>query len=130
MNDHCIRLEVGGQERWAVPILFSHSEKYDPSRGGEFFNYLQFRLLLVERDTASGEVEPLRANGELHLIGPAQAKGFSEQIGRNTGYVIHPEEVLADNFALLVLGKANVPSPDVLQKIERILREPQAASPR
>jgi hypothetical protein len=44
-----------------------------------------------------------------------------EQIGRNTEYVIHPEEVLADNFALLVLKKANVPSPEILQKMREVL---------
>jgi len=123
VNDHCIRLEVGGQERWAIPILFAQSEKYDTSRGGEFFNYLQFRLLLVDRDEAGAKVEPLREGGKLKLISPAEAKGFTEQIGRNTGYVIHPQEVLADNFVLLVLGNRNVPSPEVLQKMERVLRE-------
>ncbi len=27
---------------------------------------------------------------------------YAERVGRNTGYVIHPDEVLADNFSLLV----------------------------
>ena len=32
----------------------------------------------------------------------ASATDWSRRLGRNTRYTIHPEEVLADNYALLV----------------------------
>ena len=44
-----------------------------------------------------------------------------EQVGNNTDYIIHPEEILADNFALLVLGEHNMPSPEIPQKMREIL---------
>ena len=51
-----------------------------------------------------------------------QAAGFSQQIGGNTGYIIHPDEILADNFTLLVLGRTNVPSPRILKEMENVFQ--------
>jgi hypothetical protein len=47
---------------------------------------------------------------------------YARQIGRNTPYTIHPEEILAENFALLVRGETDVPSPEVLRRMEDVLR--------
>ena len=126
-NDHCILLQVGGKEQWAIPILFSNTEKYDVKRGGEFFNYLQFQFLLVERDENSSFVKPIYDGKKPKLVAVQQASGFFEQVGQNTGYIIHPEEILADNFALLVLQKRNPPSPAILKKLERILEKQEIA---
>ena len=112
-NDHSIRLRVDGQEVAAVPILFSAAEKYDTHRGGEFFSYLQFQFLILENGSGSfsaGEVVP-----------PSRVSGFFEQVGRNTDYVIHPEEILAENFALLVLNQQQIASPAILERIRQIL---------
>ena len=122
-NDHCIRVQVSGQDRWAIPILYSSVEKYDVKRGGEFLHYLQFQLLLVERSEDSSTVKPLEEGQGPILLEADQISGYLEQVGRNTGYIIHPEEILADNFSLLVLRQRNVPSPAVLENFERILRE-------
>jgi hypothetical protein len=109
-NDHCIDLTLGQEKVAAVPILLSRSAKYDVSRGGEFFNYLELAFLLVERGERG-----------LTLVGLQEVSGFFEQVGQNTRYIIHPEEILADNFALLVLGEREVRSPDVLSRIRAAL---------
>ena len=110
-NDHAIQIRVGGEEVRAVPILFSNAAKYDVNRGGEFFNYLQLSFLQVPRMSSAKPV----------LAAPEEVSGFFEQVGRNTNYFIHPEEILADNFALLILDEHNVPSPEILEKMRRIL---------
>jgi len=46
----------------------------------------------------------------------------SVEIGRNTGYVIHAEEILASNFELLVHGTAGARSPEVLERIRAELK--------
>ena len=120
-NDHCIRLQVAGVSTWAIPILFSRAAKYDVSRGGEFFDYLQFRFLLVE---GTEMVAPARATYDdtnVRLTGPESVSGYFEQIGRNTNYIIHPEEILADSFALLLRDEAGVPSPGVIKKMKKEL---------
>jgi len=40
----------------------------------------------------------------------------------NSGYIIHPEEILAEHFALL-LGGAEVDNPEELEELRRLLQE-------
>jgi hypothetical protein len=121
-NDHFIRLEIEGQKRAAIPVLFSKSETYDVTRGGEFFEYLAFQFLVVEFDPTSRRPKVVYGdNSEPKLVGPQAVTGFFEQVGRNTDYIIHPDEILADNFAMLILGGENVKSPEILQKMKTVL---------
>jgi hypothetical protein len=120
-NDHCIAVEVAGRPVWAVPILFSDAERYDPNRGGSFFDYMQFRFLVVPRDGNSPPARMPPAGQEAKLVEQKELTGFFEQIGRNTEYTIHPDEILADNFASLMMQDRDVRSPEILKKIEAIL---------
>jgi len=125
-NDHFIRLEIDGQKRAAIPVLFSKAETYDVARGGEFFEYLDFQFLVVEVESTSPRPKVVYENSAPKLVGPRAVSGFLEQVGKNTQYLIHPDEILADNFALLILGAQNVPSPEVLEKMKTVLaRKPQ-----
>jgi hypothetical protein len=49
------------------------------------------------------------------------AGGFFDQVGRNTRYLIHPEEILADNFVLVVLG-GEIRTPAVTERLRRLLQ--------
>ncbi len=122
LNDHFILLQHEGKDVWAIPILFSRTEKYDPARGGEFFNYLQFQFLISERPLATPNAKPSFTGPKAKLVELDQLTGFHEQVGRNTQYIIHPEEILADNFALLISGNKTT-SPDVLKKVEAVLKQ-------
>jgi hypothetical protein len=116
-NDHAIRVNVDGASRWAVPVLIATSP-YNAERGGEFFDYLELKFLLLndqkKLDPESVELVDRRELGE-----------FFEQVGRNTGYIIHPEEILADNFALLVLPQGELPSPEIVERMETVLKQPR-----
>jgi hypothetical protein len=116
INAHAIGISVDGERVHGVPILFSTSPTYDAERGGEFFAYLKFELLLVERTPDGGHRVLTDASGP-RLVPIEKVMGFHEKIGRNTGYILHPEEVLADNFALLVQGVSDVKSPEILERI-------------
>jgi len=81
---------------------------------------LQLAWLEVGRDVIS----PVRAElgSPPRLYRTAELGNFFEQIGRNTAYIIHPEEILADNFAQLATGQEQtVPSPEVQQRIRAAL---------
>jgi hypothetical protein len=70
---------------------------------------LRFRLLALE-ETAEGLRASCLPSGMPRLLAtgdPDQVKDYHEQIARNTSYIIHPEEILAENF-VLVAGKSNV----------------------
>ncbi|MGV3754023.1 MAG: hypothetical protein ACO1QS_01420 [Verrucomicrobiota bacterium] len=122
LNDHFILLQHEGKDVWAVPILFSRTEKYDPARGGEFFNYLQLQFLISERPLATPNAKTSFTGPTVKLVELGQLTGFYEQVGRNTQYIIHPEEILASNFVLLVLGSSTAPSPEIIQRMETVLK--------
>ena len=126
-NDHCIRVQTSQGAVWAVPILFSKTPHYDVARGGPFFNYLEFKLLVVQRTGTSATARATYDLAHPVLLDVNQVSGFYEQVGRNTNYIIHPEEILADNFKLLLLGRTNVPSPQVLRKMAVVLEQSRAA---
>jgi hypothetical protein len=116
INAHAIEVSLDGERVHGVPILFSSSPTYDAERGGEFFAYLKFELLLVER-TPDGGHRVLSDVAGPRMVPIEKVTGFHEKIGRNTGYILHPEEVLADNFALIVQGIATAKSPEILDRI-------------
>ncbi len=121
-NNHCILVEIGGKENWAVPILFSSPERYDTARGGEFFDYLRFQLLVMECQGGAQAAKPAFDGQKTRLVDLQQLSGFFEQVGRNTDYLIHPEEILADNFMLLISGERDMPSPEIIRKLEEVLQ--------
>jgi hypothetical protein len=111
-NAHQIKVVYQGREVWAVPLIYSSAAKYDPARGGTFFDYLQFSLALRE---------PFR------LVPVNEVQGYFEQVGRNTGYIIHPEEILADNFAFAVVEKPGLPDPALPARVLDVLRPVRTA---
>ena len=121
VNAHRIRVQVEGRQFWAVPVLYSSSERYDPLQGGSFFKYLQFRLLLTAAEDAVAAASA-PAGSTPRLVEVKEVSGFFEQIGRNSSYIIHPEEILAVNFALIVTGETEFPSPEVAEGIRSVLR--------
>ena len=120
-NEHCLKVRVDGKSQWVIPILFSREEKYDPAKGGEFFRYLQFKLVVVKRPADGERVKVARDGAMVMLLDVGDVTGFFEQVGKNTSYLIHPEEILADNFVLLVTRQRDLPSPKVVESLARIL---------
>jgi hypothetical protein len=125
-RDHCIQLRVSSRPAWAVPLLVSKSPKYDTKLGGGLFDYLTFRWLLVERSDA-GLFSLALKNGSPELVEMKDVSGFFEQVGDNTDYTIHPEEVLADNFRLLMMS--GLPSPVLMAKVTTVLMSATPARP-
>jgi hypothetical protein len=94
-----INITNGNQTLPTVPILYADQERYDSKRGGEFFAYLVFKLMVIRNE--NGSWQPLLVDGHPQLLDAQKAQGFFEQVGRNTGYIIHPDEILAENFVLM-----------------------------
>ena len=55
-------------------------------------------------------------------IEPQQTPSYLEQIGKNTGYIIHPDEILADNFIQLVKENKKVPTPKIIEQMQSVLK--------
>jgi len=120
-NEHCIEVRHGGTPVRAIPILYARTPRYDPKNGGEFFDYLEFRLALLSPDAEPGS--------EARLVGVGEVQGFFEQVGRNTDYIIHPEEILADNFALLFVESSPAPTPAIPAAVLKAVQSVHRAQP-
>jgi hypothetical protein len=119
-NDHYIEVEFDGRVVQVVPIIYSSAAGYDLKQGGDLFHYLTFRLLVIE--LAEGKWRFARGRNGLPILLPAeQVPGYFDKIGANTDYVIHPEEILADNFALLVQGSGGVESKWLIEEMRDVL---------
>ena len=99
---HAVKLRHGDASLLAVPFLFSSRTTYDVRRGGEFFDYLQFRLLPVRRVGKVWQVERDASDRPI-LIDPAQTN-YADVVGRNIDENFQADEVLAGNFALALDG--------------------------
>jgi hypothetical protein len=120
---HFIHVEVEGARRAVVPVLYSRQPGVDAAAAAPLFATMEFRLMAVrlEGDPIHG-VPDLTADGKALLLSPDRVGLFFEQVGRNTGYIIHPEEILADNFVLLVLGGGDPKNPEIVTRVGEIIR--------
>jgi hypothetical protein len=104
----------------AVPILLATGPSFNPNeRGASPYDY--FRLLVVQPGGAGWA--PQLVAGHPRLLKPAETTGWFEQIGRNTHYTIHPDEILADNFFLLINGNTNVPTERIIADMANTFRQ-------
>jgi len=119
-NRHAILVESGTKKLLVAPILFS---KLGPAEAAGVPLEKLFELRLVEL-TSSGVAATKGKAGTL-VVHPVEATDFLKLAGVNTGYAIHPEEVLADNFERLIERRAgikvDVPRPEILEALERAL---------
>jgi len=120
-NNWFINVTNQGRTLPVVPILYASASHYDLNQGGEFFNYLVFKFLVV----TNGDVRrmPRLVEGRSQLLDPGEIEGFFEQVGNNTSYIIHPDEILADNFVLLINEKTNPPTPRIVTDMKKVFRE-------
>ena len=121
--EHVISLQVNGKDHWGVPIIYSEKD-FDTTEGKTFFDYLTFKLLLVEKD--QGPFDSVRTafnSKSARLYAPEEVSGFFEQVGRNTDYFIHPEEILAENFVHMLMKTQNLPRPEIPAKMSRIIKD-------
>ena len=89
-------------------------------RGDSFFYCMQSSIV------------PIEGKGEFYL--PEDAENFWEIFGKNTSYVIDPEECLADNFSYAILNEEyqnyfickinelNFKNPEIIKKIINYLQ--------
>lgn len=105
-----------GANVYVTPLLLVEPAQYTPSKPS-FTDYFDLRFLRVSRD-ASGVCTPASMTAAQSYVSPQVAMpALFAVAGGNTDYVLHPEETLADNFAQMMVGKPNVPNPEVQTRL-------------
>jgi hypothetical protein len=117
---HAMRTTLDGRPVLLMPLLVAGRTALDRARGETFFHVMELRLLQVQIE---GTVtRPVLRDGQPAWVTPQQAREYVARLGGNTGYILHPEETVADNFAFIVSGR-KVRNPALLREIERRLAE-------
>ncbi len=122
-----------GKNIQALPLIVSKKTKFDPL-DPTFFSYLQFDLYQIKPPFVRRIEVLAKANGR-STIDFQQLPSFFEQIKDNTGYIIHPDEIMADNFVLIAMRQgiekgSNQEAPlsdggrQLVEQAEEILRKP------
>ena len=115
---HAMRVAIDGRDAWVMPVLVARRTALRP--GETFFSVLDVRLLEVIVGAAA--TLPVVRDGSPVWHAPQQLPGYLARLGGNTGYILHPEETMADNFALLVSGRPAA-NAALLERIETVLGE-------
>jgi len=99
-----------------VPLQIAQLHGAPPPALSESLDFLLLRV-----DFADGVCTARRGRGDWALAAPARLPGLAAVVGRNSDYFAHPEELMADNFALLLTGRARAPDPVLLDRLARWL---------
>ena len=112
--EHYITVSINGESQDVVFITYAKREYTE----GTFFDYLDKKLMLLE---GGDDIKrPLLVDGRPVLKEFGDAENLRSLIGNNTSYDIHPEEVLAEHFMLLVSGQT-VPDASFLDAMKKLL---------
>lgn len=105
---------VRGVNLHLYPVLLARSPE-DPAKLTNVANYLKFYCGDEVEDTKIPKLE----NQFLDLN---DVTNFFDMVGLNTRHIIHPEEIFADNFVLLVSQDRNrINAPQIIDSLRTIL---------
>ena len=85
----------------AIPAIISNENNFMSSKPA-FFGYLQFALFEVNMKS-EGVYEVVANKAGFSTLPPNIFGAYFQKIQDNTQYIIHPDEIMADNFVILAL---------------------------
>ncbi|EJX00590.1 hypothetical protein EVA_11308 [gut metagenome] len=88
-----------------------------PYARGAFFEYVKVAFVPYGPDMKAKR----DADGKLIVYGMEDIEDFAQRVGKNTDYIIHPEEILAENFVLAFLDTPGVPTPELKDRVRKVL---------
>ena len=118
-NNHYVRLDNEGDSIDVVPILYFDCELEDVKPDGFFLMFLKSGLMQLENE--KGEYHSKYVDDKPVIYEFLELFSYFDAIGDNTGYIIHPEEILAENFVLVVDGNYDVSNPEILEKLKAVM---------
>ena len=121
---HISNPDVGRYDSYATFTVEGKPEKCTmvlyadrPYTTGPFFQYMKIGFVPYDE-----KMRPKQENGKTIVYPMEKISDFKEKIGENTQYLIHPEEILAENFVLAFTDQQSIPTPDLKEKIRKILK--------
>jgi hypothetical protein len=101
-----------------TPVLVANRTQLQADE--TFFSVMEPRLLEVEPGANGTPSRAVLRGGQPAWHALDGAHDYLRRLGGNTGYVIHPEEAMADNIALLATG-IRARNPELLARLRGVL---------
>ena len=121
--DYFTRLRLGEREIAVIPAMIARTEHFDPAPPINVFAQTEFRLLEIELKDGRA-LGSLAADGTLRSHSAEALPDYRARMAQNTDYIWHPEEVLADNFAhLLVPPKTPLANRELPARLLRVMQK-------
>ncbi|MFA6060075.1 MAG: DUF4157 domain-containing protein [Taibaiella sp.] len=114
--EHYITLDVDGKPKDMVLQLYSKKEYNKDYTLGDYMN-----LGLLQVEGNAGQKKPVMKNGAGVVYELDQVPDLFKHIGSNTSYILHPEEISAEHFAMWVINQ-EVPQPEFMEKLKAVLQ--------
>ncbi len=124
LNNYYVEIPYKDQTLPVMPLTLAH-QPYDPNTP-DFGLAASVDTKLLVLTQQGDRWQPQFQEGQPRLLNMSDAMGFFKMVGQNTHYVWGPEEILAENFTLIILGKGNNPSPQIIEKLKTFLKTHKA----
>lgn len=113
--EYVSRLQIDGRTVLATPLMVADIERYTTTSG--LFDHVAVQFAPFVRDQ-----QGRCTRDEASTVTQAEiGRALLARAGNNTDYVIHPEELVADNFAQMMMGRRDAPSPEVYSRLATLL---------
>lgn len=113
LYDSYAEFTINGNKQKCSMLIYSDKQY----TSGGLSDYLSVGLIPL-----NDSLMPVQEDGKTVIYSIDQAEDFYGKVGKNTKYIINPEEILADNFAYMLIQKKDLPNPEIPQKIAAILK--------
>jgi len=118
LNKYYIDIQIEENILQLLPLVLLDINIDEVKPEKDFVNYLNFQLVITK-------INDTNIN-ELLFLDKEDINYYLERIGHNTEYIIHPDEILADNFVLFVNNNKKIESLWVTEKMKVILTSKEA----
>lgn len=113
---HYIRVDQNGAET-DMALMIRAAGDFQPN--GSLGDYVDMVLVVLDGDDNNKHVR--MKNGKPVFENPYQLPDFFKQVGQNTEYMLHVEEITAEHFAALITGR-KVRQPEYVTALQNALK--------
>ncbi|HEY0479504.1 MAG TPA: hypothetical protein VGD37_18420 [Kofleriaceae bacterium] len=111
---------------WVMALLDYKSPGFTAGGSGNLMEIIELRFLELAQD-AAGAWQPVRDGSGALVAHDPGATPFAACYGQNTDEIVHPDEIVADSFALLVMGdfpgRPKVRTPALLDDLAAVISD-------
>ncbi len=113
-------VEIDDRDTYVMNYLHTTYDGFNSSVEHGFDGHISGDLIEVTVD--DGICKPvIKTDGAANIYKHEDVPDYYEKVGHNTKFDIHPEEIIADNFAFMMMERKYLFNPEIPEEIEEWL---------